>query len=94
MSDAYCGIPVHGFHDFGLFTIPGTDRYQMLSPGERIAELQGEVASLKAEMRHREEAAYEHGLGSAAEVHRQNKIMAATIAALIDPSNRLNVRHA
>ncbi len=44
---------------------------------------------LRAEMASREERAYEHGLGDAAKVYRENRILAATIAALTDRQHPL-----
>lgn len=55
-------------------------------------ELMAENAQLRAEMKRREEAAYEHGLGDATKVYRENRILAATVAALVDRQHPMGVR--
>jgi hypothetical protein len=54
-------------------------------------ELAAENARLRSEMASREEQAYEHGLGDHAKVYRENRILAATIAALVDRQHPLRV---
>jgi hypothetical protein len=44
---------------------------------------------LRDEMKKREADAYEHGLGDAAKVYRENRILTATIAALTDRQHPL-----
>lgn len=54
--------------------------------------LLAENTQLRAEMARREEAAYEHGLGDHARVYRENRILAATIAALTDRSHEMRLQ--
>jgi hypothetical protein len=58
---------------------------------EQNHQLAAENAQLRAEMASREERAYEHGLGDAAKVYRENRILAATIAALTDRQHAMRL---
>lgn len=58
---------------------------------DRVAWLEHQLEAERASRRQAEAIAYEHGLGDRAEVARQNRVLAATIAALTDRSHALRV---
>ena len=65
---------------------------EMLRLGGECNDLRARLNALQADVSRREEAAYKHGLGDRAKVLDQNRLLAATIAALIDPHHPLLVR--
>ncbi len=59
---------------------------------QRIDFLERELAEERRLTRQREEAAYHHGLGAAAEVKRQNVLLAAMVSQFVDPYATGNLR--